>query len=224
MCGRFVQSASIDDYANYFGASAVETDLREENYNVAPTDPVYAVAEHDGQRLLGSFGWGLVPHWSKDRKSAARLINARLETLASKPAFRDSFRKRRCIIPADGFYEWVKKDDEKIPHYFFLESHAPMALAGVWANWKDPGSGEWVRTCSIVTTPPNELMKPIHDRMPALLRPETWDLWLDPDFDDVDQLSDLLGPATSAEMAEYEVSTYVNSVRNNGPKCIEPSD
>lgn len=224
MCGRFVQSASIDDYANYFGASTVRTESLGENYNVAPTDPVYAVAEHDGERLLGSFGWGLVPHWSKDRKSAARFINARVETLAGKPAFRDAFRKRRCIVPADGFYEWVRQGDQKIPHYFFLESHAPMALAGVWANWKDPASGEWIRTCSIVTTPPNQLMTPIHDRMPALLQPEVWDLWLDRDLDDVEQLRGLLGPAPDGLMAEYEVSTFVNSVRNNGPECIRPSD
>jgi putative SOS response-associated peptidase YedK len=222
MCGRFVQSGSIDDYVSYFGAGGVRTESLEANYNVAPTDRVYAIAEYDGERLLGSFGWGLIPHWARDRKGAARMINARDDSVADKPAFRDSFRKRRCIIPADGFYEWVEREGMKIPHYFFLESHAPMALAGIWANWKDPDTGEWVRTCSVVTTGPNKLTVPIHDRMPAILAPSAWDLWLDRTVEDPAAVLGLLGPAEDASMAEYEVSTYVNSVRNNGPDCIVP--
>ncbi len=130
MCGRFVQSASADDYARYFGADIVKTEHLVANYNVAPTDRVYAVAEHEDDRIVGSFSWGLVPHWSKDRRQAARFINAREETLVEKPAFRDSFKTRRCIIPADGFYEWTRRGDLKIPHLIFIGTHAPMALAG----------------------------------------------------------------------------------------------
>jgi putative SOS response-associated peptidase YedK len=222
VCGRFVQSASADDYARYFGADAVKTEHLTANYNVAPTDRVYAVAEHSGERLVGSFGWGLVPHWSKDRKQAARFINARAETLAEKPAFRDSFKGRRCIIPADGFYEWTRRGDLKIPHFVFVESHAPMALAGLWAAWKDPGTDEWIRTCSIVTTGPNEFMAPIHDRMPALLPEPAWDAWLDRDNHDIEQLRSFLHPPPEALLETYEVSTEVNSVRNNGPELLLP--
>ena len=223
MCGRFVQSASADDYARYFGAEAVKTESLAANYNVAPTDSVYAIAEHDQRRLLGSFDWGLVPHWSKDRSGAARFINARVETVAQKPAFRDSFRKRRCIIPADGFYEWTRRGDLKIPHFIFAESHAPIALAGLWASWKDPATGEWARTCSIVTTRPNDFMRPIHDRMPAVLPEPAWDAWLDRNNEDLEELQSFLGPLPDGLLETYEVSTEVNSVRNNGPHLVRPA-
>ena len=223
MCGRFVQSASADDYARYFGADAVKTELHEANYNVAPTDPVYAVAEHKGERLVGTFRWGLVPHWSKDRKSAARFINARSETLTEKPAFRDAFKSHRCLIPADGFYEWTRRGDLKIPHYIHIGSHAPMALAGVWASWKDPATDEWLRTCSVITTQPNEFIRPIHDRMPSMLPEATWDAWLDRDNDDLEQLRSFLTPPPEELLETYEVSTEVNSVRNNGPHLLLPA-
>ncbi|MDH3605490.1 MAG: SOS response-associated peptidase [Acidimicrobiia bacterium] len=223
MCGRFVQSASADDYARYFGADAVQTEGLKANYNVAPTDPVYAVAEHKDKRLVGTFRWGLVPHWSKDRKSAARFINARSETLVEKPAFRDAFKSHRCLIPADGFYEWTRRGDLKIPHFIHIGSHAPMALAGVWASWKDPATDEWLRTCSIITTQPNEFMLPIHDRMPALLPEATWDAWLDRDNNDVEQLRGFLVPPPETLLETYEVSTEVNSVRNNRPELLLPA-
>ena len=223
MCGRFVQSASVDDYGRYFGADVVKTESLESNYNVAPTDPVYAIAEHEQSRMVGTFGWGLVPHWSKDRKSAARFVNARSETLLDKPAFRDAFRTRRCLIPADGFYEWTRRDEAKVPHYIFIGTHAPMALAGLWASWKDPDTGEWHRTCSIITTKPNEFMKPIHDRMPVLLEPEVWDDWLDRSNDDAESLQALMRPPSEDLLETYEVATYVNSVRNTSPECVAPA-
>ncbi len=223
MCGRFVQSASVDDYARYFGADTIKTEHLEANYNVAPTDRVYAVAEHDRERIVGSFGWGLVPHWSKDRRQAARFINARAETLVDKPAFRDAFRTRRCLIPADGFYEWTRQGDLKIPHLIFVGTHAPMALAGVWASWKDPATEEWLRTCSIITTQPNEFMRAIHDRMPAILPETVWDAWLDRDNADVEQLRSFLSPPPDTLLETYEVSTEVNSVRNNGPQLVLPA-
>ena len=222
MCGRFVQSASVDDYARYFGAGEVKTESLESNYNVAPTDPVYAVAEHDETRMVGTFGWGLVPHWSKDRKQAARFINARSETLLDKPAFRDSFRTKRCLIPADGFYEWTRRDGVKVPHYIFIGTHAPMALAGLWASWKDPETEEWHRTCSVITTKPNDFMKPIHDRMPVVLDPVVWDDWLDRSNTDAESLLPFLRPPSEELLETYEVSTFVNSVRNNGPECVAP--
>ena len=223
MCGRFVQSAPVDDYARYFGADVVKTESLEPNYNVAPTDRVYAIAEHEETRIVGRFGWGLVPHWSKNRQQAARFINARAETLLDKPAFRDSFRTKRCLIPADGFYEWARRGDRKVPHYIFIGNHAPMALAGLWAAWQDPDSQEWPRTCSIITTRPNEFMKPIHDRMPVLLDPEIWDEWLDRSNDDAESLQAFLRYPTEGLLESYEVSTYVNSVRNNGPECVAPA-
>lgn len=222
MCGRFVQSASVDDYAGYFDARHVKTESLEVNYNVAPTDLVYAVAEHQGERQIGAFAWGLVPHWSKDRKQAARFINARAESIQSKPAFRDSFVSRRCIVPADGFYEWTRRGDLKVPHYIFQGSHAPLALAGLWAVWKDPQTDEWVRTCSIVTTKPNDFMAPIHDRMPAVLTRDQWEPWLDRENFDVEELSSMLHAPAEDLLAAYEVDRYVNSVKNNGPECIRP--
>ncbi len=223
MCGRFVQSAPVDDYARYFGADVVKTESLEPNYNVAPTDRVYAIAEHEETRIVGRFGWGLVPHWSKNRKQAARFINARAETLLDKPAFRDSFRTKRCLIPADGFYEWARRGDRKVPHYIFIGNHAPMALAGLWAAWQDPDSQDWHRTCSIITTRPNEFMKPIHDRMPVLLEPEVWDEWLDRSNDDAESLQAFLRHPPEGLLESYEVSTYVNSARNNGPECVAPA-
>lgn len=222
MCGRFVQSASVDDYARFFGANEVKTESLDANYNVAPTDPVYAVAEHGESRIVGTFGWGLVPHWSKDRKKAARSINARAETLLDKPAFRDSFRKKRCLIPADGFYEWTRRDDVKVPHYIFIGTHAPMALAGLWASWKDPDTEEWHRTCSVITTKPNEFMRPIHDRMPVMLDQGVWDAWLDRANTDAESFLPILQAPAEDLLETYEVSTFVNSVRNNGPECVAP--
>lgn len=217
-----MQSASVDDYAGYFDAQAIKTESLEANYNVAPTDSVYAVAEHEGERQIGSFGWGLVPHWSKDRKQSARFINARAETLQSKAVFRESFKSRRCIVPADGFYEWTRRGELKIPHYIFNGSHAPLALAGVWASWKDPETDEWIRTCSIVTTKPNRFMATIHDRMPAILTEDKWEAWLDRANDDLEELAAMLHPPTEGVLEAYEVDRYVNSVKNNGPECIRP--
>ena len=151
MCGRFVQTQEAENYGAYFSVDVVQTEEILRSWNVAPTKQVYAVAEHDGERMLGTFGWGLVPFWAKDRKIGARLINARVETAGVKPAFRDSFAARRCIVPADGFYEWEPKDRGKLPHYFYATDRSPLALAGLWASWKDPESGDRVRTCTIVT-------------------------------------------------------------------------
>ena len=208
----------LDDY---FKVDRTVTDSFDFSYNVAPTDPVYAVAEHDGVRQLGRFRWGLVPHWAKDTKGALN-INARSETVATKASFRDSFRRKRCIIPATGFFEWEPKERGRLPHYIRLTGDRPMAFAGVWASWKDPISEEWLRSCSIITTRANEAISSIHSRMPVILPPDRWDVWLDREMQDSDAAEPLMGPIDPVELREHAVSTLVNSVRNNLPENIVP--
>ncbi|MFV9671645.1 MAG: SOS response-associated peptidase [Acidimicrobiia bacterium] len=222
MCGRFVQTQEAENYGSYFSVDVVRTDAVLRSWNVAPTKQVYAVAEHDGERQLGTFDWGLVPFWAKDRKIGARLINARVETAAEKPAFRDSFSARRCIIPAEGFYEWEPKDRGKLPHYFFSPDGRPLALAGLWSSWKDPDSGDRIRTCTILTTDANDVVEPIHHRMPVVLPDMTWDPWLDPDVNDAGVIGDLLAASTGPSLVEHAVSTLVNRVANDVPELIAP--
>ena len=222
MCGRFVQQHDVAFYADAFQVETIRTESLPASFNVAPTDQVYAVAEHDGDRLLGAFRWGLIPFWAKDTKIGARNINARAETAAEKPAFRDSFQKRRCLIPADGFYEWQRLPKGKLPHYIYRADSKPLALAGLWASWKDPESGEWVRTCTILTGSPNPLVADIHDRMPVILPESAWADWLDRDNKDRGYLESLLTPFPEEEMAEHPVSTLVNKVANNYADCIQP--
>jgi putative SOS response-associated peptidase YedK len=222
MCGRFVQSQDPEFYADVFRVETIKTDPIAASFNVAPTDQVYAIAEHDGTRLLGSFRWGLIPWWAKDRKIGSRNINARSETVAVKPAFRDSFARRRCLIPADGFYEWKRLPKGKLPHYIYRADGQPLAFAGLWSSWKDPESGDRVRTCTIITGRPNDLVAPIHDRMPLILDEATWSDWLDTTIGDHAELERLLAVYPASEMAEHPVSTLVNKVANNYPECIEP--
>ncbi len=224
MCGRFVQALDPADYADYFGADVAVSERLAPSYNVAPTDRVYAVAEHEGRRLLGDFRWGLVPFWAKDAGIGARHINARAETLAARPAFKESFAHKRCIVPVDGFFEWERLEaGGKLPHYIHRPGH-PLALAGLWASWRDPETHERITSCAIVTTDPNDLMCRIHDRMPAVLAPEDWARWLDRSFDDFEALTPMLRPAPDEWLAEYAVSTLVNSVKNDFPECIAPLD
>ena len=223
MCGRFVQSQDPTAYASLFGAQVVVSESLEPSYNVAPTDRIYAVAEHGGIRQLGTFRWGLIPFWAKDAKIAARHINARSETVETKPAFRDSFVSKRCIVPADGFYEWEKRDDgSKLAHFLHPAAGEVFAFAGLWASWKEPDSGERLVTCTILTIQPNEVAGRIHDRMPVILDEDGWDRWLDRDFHDLASLRSMLGPAPDGSVAEYPVSSLVNSVRNNVPELLTP--
>ncbi len=221
MCGRFVQAADPSVYASFFGAAEVATEALQASYNVAPTDPVYAVAEHEGVRQLGVFRWGLLPFWAKDKKMAARNINARSETAATKPTFRESFERRRCLIPADGFYEWQQLEQGKLPHYIRSTDGKPLALAGLWASWRDPESGDRLTTCTILTGSPTPFVRPIHDRMPVILPPDAWDRWLDPTLRDAAELERVLASA-GPELRAHPVSTLVNKVSNNVPELIEP--
>ena len=221
MCGRYVINEDPARLVDYFRVERTVTEPLDLSYNVAPTDPVYAIAEHDGIRQLGTFRWGLVPHWAKDTKGPLN-INARSETVATKPTFRDSFRRKRCILPATGFYEWEPKERGRLPHYIRLTGDRPMAFAGVWASWKDPISEEWTRSASIITTKANEAISHIHARMPVILPPDRWDMWLDRTLLDVDSIEPLLAPIEAAELRYHAVSTLVNSVRNNLAENLVP--
>lgn len=215
MCGRFSITGDLDFYAEYFGVDDVVTERLEQSWNVAPTDPVYVVAERDGRRQLGTMRWGLVPHWAKDTKSMH--INARSETVATTAAFRDSFARKRCLIPADGFYEWEPADRGRTPHWVYRADGHPMVFAGIWASRLDPETGEWERTCSILTTEAKGVIGHIHDRMPVALVPEVWDAWLDRDLNDPEAALSLLRTVDADEVMEHPVSRKVNSVRNNTP-------
>jgi putative SOS response-associated peptidase YedK len=233
MCGRFVSSSSPERIAAYFGAD-VAVDTLGENYNVAPTNDIYGVvADADGHREVQAFQWGLIPVWAKDRKIGSRMINARSETVAEKPAFKAVFKKHRLIIPMDGFYEWAPGTEggpvtkagklAKRPHFVRRSDGEPLAVAGIWSAWRDREEGAdapWLHTASVLTTNANATMEPIHDRMPVVLPKAMWDVWLDPTNHNVDMLSGLLVPARDDLLTMHEVSTDVNNVRNKGIELI----
>lgn len=219
MCGRFAQPHSSEELARIFGARPT-VDLPGERFNVAPTDEVAGVVEHHGERLVEPFRWGLVPWYAEDRKSAARLINARAETVEKSPAFRTSFAKRRLIIPAAAFYEWHRTDGRRDPFAVRRRDGDPLALAGVWAIWRDPDTGERVYTCSILTTVPNDLIAPIHNRMPVILDPADWDLWLSEEAA-LKDVRELLFPFPADALDAFPVSSAVNNVRNEGAVLLE---
>lgn len=235
MCGRFVSSSTPEAIAEHFGARP-EVESLGPNYNVAPTNDVYGVVAAEGALAVRAFHWGLIPKWAKERKIGQRMINARAETLAEKPAFKAPFRTHRCIVPMDGFYEWRAGDPDgpltkagkpvKQPLFIHRRDGAPLAVAGLWAAWKDPEADPddeaWLHSLTIVTTSANETMAPIHDRMPVILDPDDWHRWLDPANRDIDTLSELLVPASNDLLVTFEVSTDVNSVRNQGPHLVEP--
>ncbi len=220
MCARFTLGASISDVFQGRFDSMLREAGHQPRYNIAPTNQVLAIT-NDGTRRAELMRWGLVPFWAKDIKIGNKMINAVGETAAAKPAFRAAFRKRRCLVLADGFFEWKKAGKAKIPTYIFLKSREVFAFAGLWESWKDP-NGAILRSCAILTTQPNEFIEPIHHRMPVILSEETEALWLDPMTEDPDILQPLLQPSPGELMDSYQVSTYVNSARNQGPECIKP--
>jgi putative SOS response-associated peptidase YedK len=226
MCGRYVSATPPDQIAAYFGTEPPEV-LLEPSYNVAPTRDVYAVLSDGTTRHLDAFHWGLVPLWAKDAKIGSRMINARAETLAEKNAYKSAFKRRRCLIPADGFYEWRKDPDapakaKKQPYFIHQPNGEPFALAGLWEVWRGPNKDqEPLRSCVIITTTPNEPMAAIHDRMPVVLPQSAWDTWLDRDLDDHELLGKLLIPAPPELITMHTVSTEVNNVRNDGEQLIE---
>ena len=222
MCGRFVQAQSAQSYADHFGAVVALEEALPPSWNVAPTDRVLAVADHQGERRLGSFKWGLVPWFAESPKVGARHINARAETAATANTFKRYFADRRCLIPADGFYEWERLETGgKLPHFIKRADGAPLALAGLWASWRSP-EGERLTTFTILTTKPDELVGRIHDRMPVVLPAEHWGRWLDRGFRDTAALRTMLAPTPPGTLAEHAVSTLVNDVKNNYPECVAP--
>lgn len=219
MCGRYVLTADPAALQQAFNLDSVPGEIKA-RYNIAPTQPV-AVVANDNPKALTFFRWGLIPSWAKDPSIGNRMINARAETLAEKPSFRTAYKRRRCLIPANGFYEWAKQGKDKVPVYVHLKGQPVFAFAGLWETWQDPNGGE-LRTCTIITTEPNDVVRPLHHRMAVILRPDDYAIWLSPDELPPDALQPLLRPYEAAAMSAYEVSTQVNNVANDSPALIEP--
>ena len=219
MCGRYRLSRRKQIIEEHFDSVSGEEDWSP-RYNIAPTQPVPVIRQNpkEPRRELSLMRWGLIPSWAKDASIAAQMINARSETAATKPAFRDPLASRRCVVPADGFYEWVRTGKAKQPYCFEVNEGELFAFAGLWERWKDP-SGQWVKSCSILTTTPNAVTSPVHDRMPVILDPVDYDLLLDPGMTNVEAASDLLKPYDARTMRSYPVSTRINHVANDDPEC-----
>jgi putative SOS response-associated peptidase YedK len=222
MCGRYRLSRRKQLIAEYF-----ETDNEvdwEPRYNIAPSQLVGIIREDPSrpERHFSLARWGLIPSWATDASVGFKTINARSETVASKPAFRDAFTSRRCLLPADGFFEWSRRGKEKQPLHVGMQDDSLFAFAGLWDRWRDQ-AGAVIESCSILTTTANSLLADIHDRMPVILRQENYDLWLDPGFKDVKALAKVLVPFDAAQMRRFPVSTRVNSVTNDDAECVAPS-
>jgi putative SOS response-associated peptidase YedK len=248
MCGRYTSTSTVTELATAFGVEEIRSEQLPIRYNVAPTQPVYAIAEGrppetggTGPRQLGTFRWGLVPSWAKDLSVGGGMINARSEGIATKPAFRNALIRRRCLIPADAFYEWqavpaaqpalaglgdppVAGATAKRPYAVRPRGGRTMAFAGLWEVWRPPAQpdAELVRTCTIITTDANSVLAPIHHRMPVVLGPGSWDTWLDRSNRDVDALVSMLVPAPASDFVVYPVSTRVNRAANDAPDLLDP--
>jgi putative SOS response-associated peptidase YedK len=221
MCGRFTLITPAEQIAEQFELPEVPS--LSPRYNIAPTQPVAAVRQTpgNGNRELAMLHWGLVPFWAKDPGIGARMINARSETAAEKPAFRAAFRRRRCLVLADGFYEWQRLQRGKQPFFIRRRDKGPFAIAGLWEHWKG-SDGAVIESCTLLTTEPNDLIRSLHNRMPVILPPEHYELWLDTSVRDAELLQPLLRPYPSEGMSAYPISTWVNKPANEGPRCIEP--
>jgi putative SOS response-associated peptidase YedK len=228
MCGRFTLRTQAAALVDQFGLPLFENagNPTPPRYNIAPTQPALAVrtAVDSGRREPVMLRWGLIPSWSKDPAIGNRMINARAETVAEKPSFRRAFRSRRCLIPADGYYEWQKTGGAKQPYFFHRPGDLPFAFAGLWEAWTDKAAagGEPIESFTIITTEPNDMAAAIHNRMPAILEESAYDLWLDTEVQDADRLYSLLKPVDDDFLIADPVSTFVNKPTNDGPQCIEP--
>jgi putative SOS response-associated peptidase YedK len=221
MCGRFTLIAPGEAVADLFQLSTAPS--LAPRFNIAPTQPVAAVRvnRESGERELTHFQWGLIPSWAKDPSIGSRMINARSETAAEKPSFRTAFKYRRCLVPADGFYEWQKLNGKKQPVRIHMQDGKPFAIAGLWEHWSSPDGSE-IESCTLLTTEPNELLKPVHNRMPVILAPKDFELWLDPGAQHPAEVQPLLRPYPADDLTYYPVSTFVNNSRNEDPQCIVP--
>jgi putative SOS response-associated peptidase YedK len=225
MCGRFTQERPASDLADIFAAEPLADELGA-RYNVAPTDEAFVVVEREDRRAVTAYRWGLIPHWSTDARSASRMFNARAETVTASPAFREAFRRRRCIVPVDSFYEWKREGTIRQPYRVARADGLPLALAGLWAGWREPATEQVRRTFTIVTSTPNGAMVDLHDRMPVVLEEGQWDRWLvdgraGPAADE-DELLAMLQPTDAIELRIYPVNRHVNDVRRDGPDLIAP--
>ena len=221
MCGRYTLKAGGQELASFFDLA--ETPEITASYNIAPTQQIPVVKRDEGGagRRLEMMHWGLIPSWADDPSIGSRMINARAETVADKPSYRSAFKRRRCLVVADGFYEWKKTEDGKQPYYLRLKEGGPFGFAGLWEMWSMEG-GEELRSATIITTEPNELAAEIHNRMPVILSPELHEVWLDPENDDREELLSMLAPYPAEEMEAYPVSRRVNRPANDDPGVLQP--
>lgn len=230
MCGRYTLTDPGEELMRQFHLPGLPPEYLP-RYNIAPSQPVPVIASVEGERRIGMMRWGLVPGWAKDPSIGHRMINARAETVAEKPAFRTALRRRRCLIPADGFYEWQVRNGRKQPVRFVGATERVFAFAGLWESWRPPTSAESAGeagdaqptrlvTCTIITTEANDFVRPVHDRMPVILPREAYDLWLDPRIQDPEAILPLL--TSAPELRVYDVSKLVNSPANDVPECVEP--
>ena len=221
MCGRFTQERPASELADIFAAEPLADDPGP-RFNVTPTDDVLVVVQREERRAITAYRWGLVTHWSTDLKTGSRMFNARAETLTTSPAFRDAFKRRRCLIPVESFYEWKREGSVRQPYRVVREDGRPLVLAGLWAGWKDPTTEQVRRTFTIVTTTPNDALVDLHDRMPVIVLEDAWDRWLHPTAAEPGELRAMLQPTDDVALRIYPVNRYVNDVRRDGPELIEP--
>jgi len=223
MCGRFSQQRPASELAEIFAAQPLAEELGP-RFNVAPTDEAYVVVQREERRAVVAYRWGLIPHWATTAKVASRMFNARSETLTRSPAFADALRRKRCLVPVDGFYEWQRVGPRRQPFTIGRSDGRPLALAGLWSGWRDPVADRVIRTFTIVTTGPNAQMAPLHDRMPVVVPETAWDRWLDPSIEDLGELHGLFVPSDEVALRIQPVADLVNNVRNEGPQLVEAID
>jgi putative SOS response-associated peptidase YedK len=221
MCGRFSLHTPESQIREAFNLDHTEPLGLNPHYNIAPSQQIPVIRDTETDREMVLAQWGLVPHWSKEPKTKYSTINARIESVADKPTYRTPFKRRRCLIPADGFYEWKVVNGNKIPHYIRMRDSSVFAFAGLWDHWE--GEDGSIESCSIIVMPANEVMKPIHERMPAIIAPAHYDLWMDSRMTDKDEIMQYLTSAPSSQLTAYPVSTWVNSPKNNDERCIQPA-
>jgi len=222
MCGRFVGFRSLRELQEIFPIDKAGCDVTA-NYNVAPSQEILVIHKHEGENWLDKFHWGLVPFWAKDTSIGNRMINARAETVAEKPSFRNAFKKRRCLIIADGFYEWKGEKGRKQPMLITLPDRKPFAFAGLWEVWNKKDDPDSIyRSCTIVTTEASESISDIHHRMPVILKPDVYEPWLNPENQEIVGLKNILAHGIQTKLVSHPVSKQVNSVKNNDPSCIDP--
>ncbi|MGC6589118.1 SOS response-associated peptidase [Paenibacillus sp. Dod16] len=220
MCGRFTLTSDLSEIVDTFDVSSVKYEYKA-RYNIAPSQTIAAINGSSGKRVLEGYRWGLVPFWAKDIKIGYKMINARAETIQSKPAFRHLITRNRLIILSDGFFEWKREGkDKKQPYRFQIKSKGVYGFAGLYDEWKHP-DGEILRSCTIITTKPNDLVANVHDRMPVILDNKAVDVWLDPEVTDKDKLQELLSPFPADNMLSYPVSAAVGNVKNTGSELID---